>query len=309
MANLTLNQVVAGYELAAHARKLSEHTILDYLGTFSKFSRFLEDDPDFKSITIEQVREFLANQTTVSKKTVLNYHTGLSALWTWAVKEKLADFNPLENVKRPRPEQRVIEPFTEQQIRLMLNSASQSKVYSRPGKKPCTNTQPDAIRNRAIILLLLDTGIRAQELCDLRIRDVDLREQFIKPFGKMSKERIIPISARTAQSIWKYLASERKDALVDKPLFVTGNNKPLQRDQLYKRLKTLADRCGIQDVHPHRFRHTFAINYLRNGGDIYTLQKILGHTTLDMVKNYLAIAETDIFTAHRRASPVDQWCL
>jgi integrase/recombinase XerD len=78
---------------------------------------------------------------------------------------------------------------------------------------------------------------------------------------------------------------------------------------LQKILRKIGNRGGVSNVHPHRFRHTFAIQYLRNSGDPYTLQALLGHSSLDMVKNYLRIAQIDIDTAHRRASPVDNWRL
>ena len=102
---------------------------------------------------------FLAAQT-VSKKTILNYHIGLSALWTWAVNEGLTDQHILHQVERAKPEKRSISPYSEEDIKAMLASLSHSRCYSVPRKGETANSLPNAERNRAIILVLLDTGVR-----------------------------------------------------------------------------------------------------------------------------------------------------
>ena len=78
----------------------------------------------------------------------------------------------------------------------------------------------------------------------------------------------------------------------------------MDRHRLLKQLQSIGKRAGVDNVHPHRFRHTFAISFLRNGGNVYTLQMLLGHSTLDMCKKYLNIAQADLESAHRLASPV-----
>ncbi len=82
---------------------------------------------------------------------------------------------------------------------------------------------------------------------------------------------------------------------------------PFTRDNLGNLLKRIGDRAGVSNIHPHRFRHTFAINYLRNGGNVFALQAMLGHTTLDMVKRYLQIMQIDLEREQQKASPVDNW--
>lgn len=296
-----LSTIIEGFTLAQNARRLSEHTLADYSNTFRKFQRFLDGDPLFNEITQTQIESFLASQTDLSRKTVLNYHTGLSALWTWACAEGFAIQNPLRMIERPKPEQRAIQPFSESDLRALIGAISRSKSYLNHGTAS-SHSLPNQERNRAIILLLLDTGLRADELCQAKIADLDPKNLYLKVFGKGSKERILPICSRTAQALWKYLAA--RTALPSDQLFTTEDGAPLDRHRLFKQLKNIGQRAGIADVHPHRFRHTFAIQFLRNGGNVYTLQMLLGHSTLDMCKKYLNLAQADLQAAHRLASPV-----
>jgi len=327
VTNLTLSQSIEGFLLEKRAQRLSPHTIADYTNAYRKLAAWLDDagtpDPPLASITVDQIRAFLAELGAVpqerpgvaprparplSKKTILNIHTALSALWTWARAEGLAERHIIHDVPRPKPEQRAIEPFTRDQIRDLLDACERSRPYSRPGKRTSDHARPTALRDKAIVYLLLDTGLRASELTALRCYDLDLKNQHVKVMGKGSKERILPISPRTAKTLWRYLASD-PDRTEGDPLFTSRLGRAYTPNGLLQMIRRLGDRAGVPHAHPHRFRHTFAITFLRNGGHVYALQRILGHSTLDMVRRYLAIAQADVDQAHHTASPVSNWRL
>jgi integrase/recombinase XerD len=93
------------------------------------------------------------------------------------------------------------------------------------------------------------------------------------------------------------------------PLFIGKFGRPFNRDALRQVIKALGDKAGVNRIYPHRFRHTFAINYLRGNGDLFSLQILLGHSMLGMVKHYARLAEVDVERAHALASPADNWRL
>jgi site-specific recombinase XerD len=306
-STIPFSKAIAGYLLAAEARHLSPNTLRDYCTTFQKFQDFLGDDIPIARINAHDVEAFLGSLK-LSKKTILNYHVGLSALWTWALAEDLVASHIVQRVERSRPEKRAVVPFTEDDIRALLSVITTTRPYTRPGKRESTHSVPNAERNRAIILLLLDTGIRSSELCGLRVINTDLKNRRIRVMGKGSKERSIPFCARTGQALWRYLQTRKEDR-ADDFLFTTILGNPLDPDRMLKLLYSIGERAGVTDVHPHRFRHTFAINFLRNGGDPWSLQMMLGHSTMEMVKTYLSIAQADLDKSHKLASPVDNWRL
>lgn len=302
------SKVIEGYLMSLGARHLSQHTIDDYTRTLDKFTLFLGEDLPIDQINVRDIERFLASNDKLSNKSILNQYIGLSGLWTWLVKEEIVKENIVRKITPPKPLKKEVVPLTEQEVKAILSALNRSRVYVRQGQN-VDHSLGSFERNRAIILLMLDTGVRASELCDLKIEDVDNRNHriFVRQ-GKGMKERYLPFSPRTGQMIWRYLAT-RNGAQPSDPLFVGRLNRALTRTKLAEMFSGIGRRAGVTNVHPHRFRHTFAIQYLRNGGNAYTLQHMLGHSTLETVKIYLKLAQVDVDSMHRKASPVDNWRL
>ena len=308
MKPIPFSKAVEGFWLSLGARHLSQHTIDDYSRTISKFAAFLGEDIPITDITPQHVETWLASLTTLSNKSLLNHFIGLSSFWTWLTKEEIVPVHILRKLTPPKAERKEVVPFTEAEVKALMAALNKSKIYFRQGR-PIDHALNSFERNRAILLLMLDTGVRASELCDLKVEDVDNRNNriFVRK-GKGMKERLLPFSPRTGQMIWRYLAS-RKDARPQDPLFASKLNRSMNRTKLSEMFRSIGTRAGVPHTHPHRFRHTFAIQYLRNGGNAYTLQAMLGHSTLETVRIYLKLAQLDIDLVHRRASPVDNWRL
>lgn len=301
-----LEQSIKEFFEFKRVQRLSETTLNDYQGILNKFAAYIGDEKTISDIDKKDIISYFA-LLHVSKKRAKNIFFALSSLWTWACSEGLCREHVLRGLKPPSPEKRVVTPLEQREVEALLASVQSSLQYERPGKRACRNRLPEvsALRDRAILLFLLDTGVRASELCNLRIKDIGVLGAYI--FGKGAKERVTPLSETTREAIRVYL-----DTRSTKPndyLFITSRKTRMTRDALRQLIERIARRAGVSRAHPHRFRHTFAINFLRNDGDSFALQAILGHETLDMVKRYLAIAKTDIQRAHAKASPVTRWGL
>jgi integrase/recombinase XerD len=307
--SVTLSQAIEGAVLAAHARRLSQNTIHEYSHYYRKLLAFYAPaDPAFTSIDRVQLEQFINSLTSLSSKSVSNVRISLLSLYRWAVSFGLTDINVAHQLDAVKFETRAVHPLSKSDVQAMLHAVEKSRPYTRPGKQTCSHTPTQYLRNKAIIFLLLDTGLRSAELCDLRIKHTDKRNLRLKVFGKGSKERIVPFSSTTALHLWRYLAT-RSDLVDDDFLFTTTGDRALNTTNLHHALKLIGERAGVANVHPHRFRHTFAINYLKNGGNVYSLKEILGHASLKMCLHYLEISQADVEANYRPASPVKNWGL
>jgi integrase/recombinase XerD len=297
---MLLNDAIAGYWLEKQI-DLSPHTIRDYTTTFNRFCAFLGDVP-FQGITADDIRRFLAHvqsEHDLGRKTIANHWIALSSLWSWAEIEHDLKHIIRGKVKRPRYTQQPIEPLELEEIRELVNAATYTVTYTTRGGNVAKNRKPLALRDIAIVYTLVDSGVRASELCDLQIRDYDQRRGRLHVrHGKNDKSRFVPLGHTSRSAIENYLATRRKRGPAD-PLFATRTGTHLDRNNLGNLLEKIGKAAGVYRCNPHRFRHTMAINFLRAGGNVFLLQELLGHATLEMVQRYAKIVERDISTAAR----------
>ena len=157
-------------------------------------------------------------------------------------------------------------------------------------------------RLHLLTLLLLDTGCRITEALTLRSRDVDMENLLITLDGKGRKQRIVPFSYGLRKALHRFV--DDFDRKPDFLLFATMKNTRVSRMTALRGVKILCKRLGFNPPARtlHAFRHTFAINYLRKGGSVFHLQKVLGHSTLEMTRRYANLVTTDLQAVHERVS-------
>ncbi len=313
---ISLNRAIEGFLLHKRASGRSPHTIRNYRIQLQRLSEWLKD-PSLDEVASKDLEAFFVflqeeyrirrvgqleiSPRSLSSKTCKNAWGALSVFWRWASKEFGID-NPFE-VAPVKHHSKPIQPFSREEVQHLLRTCEETEAGAK---------RPTLKRDRAIILTLLDTGIRVSELTGADIGDLDLEAGRLLVTGKGSKSRYVYLGRLSKKAIWRYLAERfpNKEPPSDEPLFVHMNGiHRLTRHGVRSQLRALGQRAGIKGVYPHRFRHTFAIEFVRNGGDIFTLQQLLGHSSLDMVRRYVALAEMDMEGAHRRASPADNWRL
>ncbi|GCE05094.1 tyrosine-type recombinase/integrase [Dictyobacter aurantiacus] len=295
---MKLTDAVKGY-LLSRKMNCSDKTVEWYRQKLAHFCMVLQQEYEvtmLDEVTVTHLRLFVElmkgtkanannpnkptkDDTTVSDLTVKGYVQVIKGFFNWCVKEELITKNPVLKLENPKVGKYVIKTFSSDQVRMMLEA--------------CNTHTMIGFRDYTIILLLLDTGIRVSELCGLTLDRVYLEvmnDAFIKVLGKGRKEREVGVSSDVAQYLWKYIHQHRH-AKDDKnqTLFINLFGENLTIYGVEQMLEEVEKRAGITGVRvsPHTFRHTFARMFLENGGEVYKLSLILGHSSVLVTENYL----------------------
>ena len=310
----TLEHLIAGYQLCATTEGKSPNAIAIVTNSVSYFQGFLISQgisTDVTQISQYELRAFILHlrqkrcfsnhrfnhvqDRGLSGHTINCYLRSLRIFFSWLVSEGIIEANPFSRVKIPRPSRKVIPTFSDSQIQQLLDAVD-------------TRTT-EGYRDYTIILILLDTGIRVSELCYLKLDDAWLEDGMLKILGKGNKERLIPIGKQVQRRLWRYINRYRPEPAMPSCnlLFLTREGRPLTKDRVEKILTRYGRKAGLTGVRcsPHTLRHSAAVRFLRNGGDVFSLQRLLGHASLEMTRRYCELADIDVKRAHTIASPVD----
>lgn len=219
----------------------------------------------------------------------------LRAFFSWAVREGFLDEHPTRYVRTPKVPSLAMPFFTNEEVVRLLEAIKRST--------------PTGKRNHTMALILLDTGVRVSELVNLEMKDLHLQQGYFKTIGKGSRERMVPLGRKSRRTLVDYVRKHRPlPALsgLDR-VFLTRKGYPLRPDYVYKIISGACKEAGIRGkrLGPHTCRHTFARNFLLNGGDLITLQRILGHSSLEVVKLYVHLDTTALLAQQEKYSPMD----
>ncbi len=306
---MTLAEVIHGFFIVRR-RRLAETTKTNYQYAFRRLGNYFGEGRDFASITSLDMDEYIDHlrDDGLSDRSVFDNISICSALWTFAEKEfKLP--HVVREIAKPEYTDKQIIPFAEGEVKAILKAAEWTMEWSTVKGKAVRSHRATWRRDIALLMLLLDTGLRITEACSLMVGDYQQETgRLVVRHGKGNKERTVFLGDTAQRTMWRYLMSRNRLKPAD-PIFVTRNNKSLHRTYTFHLLQRIGDNADVTNVHPHRFRHTFAIQFLRNGGNIFELQRILGHAELDTVKIYLNLAQVDIERAQKANSPADNWRL
>ena len=230
--------------------------------------------------------------------TVQTYHKPIRTLFNWMASEGSIEDSPMERIPVTIVRANQIQPFTSEQVAAVLRAAERSRHRRR---------------DVASVLMLFDTGLPASEICALKMKDVDLETRRVSLIGKGGKARTVPFGRDAMKALWQYLREDKRDEVraPNDPVFISDRGthaaKPMTRNRLFQLVQRVDVAAGIKGTRcsPHTFRHSFAMRFLRNGGNTFSLKGMLGHSALYMTNRYVALAQADIENQHRQFSPAD----
>lgn len=298
--DLTMIEMFERFITFKKSEGIAERTIRDYFNHFQYFCDFTNGDLSKREITSDLLTEYLnymIHDRGFKPMTVNVRIRSLRVFIRYSFLEGWIDKPVHEKFKPIKVEEDTIESLTPVELKSLFAAID--------------NTRYVGLRDRAMLYVLLDTMCRSQELITMKRSNVDIKAgQILLEAGdtKTRKFRYVPISSKTQKILKEYMLETSDFEDEEDILWFTYDGRNMSSNHLRQRMRELGEIAGIKGkrVSPHTLRHTGALLYTLNGGDPFSLQKILGHTTMDMVRKYIQMTNANVKSQHNLFSPLNQ---
>jgi len=298
---MTLQDALVAYKTYARAEGKSPKTVAWVVSSVGYFAEFLgPEQQDISTITGNDLRRFIialqgkpkfANhpynkpqQAKLSSQSIETYCRAIKAFFGFLKREGFIENNAMAKVKMPKVPETVIPTFSEKEIEKLLAQADKSSN--------------EGFRDYCLLLIFIDTGIRLSELAYLKTDDIDYEQNLFRVMGKGRKERFVPFGRRVAKALMKYQLKCRPEPIGTENFWLRRDGQPLLPKRIEKLISAYGKKAGLKRCYAHKLRHTSSVMYLRNGGDVFSLQKKLGHRSLEMTRRYSNLADSDVRRQH-----------
>ena len=306
---ITIAEGLQAYRIYAQAAGRSPATISWINNGVKLFMEFLGDEPKYCSeVTASDLRRFIieygqrhayqkhpfskTKKTLVKAISIQTYVRAIKAFFSYLESDDLIKENVILKVKKPKAPVIAVPTFTQQEIERLLKAPNRQRK--------------SGFRDYALILTFIDTNARLSELCNLDEKDVDLENGYLRLMGKGGKERFTPIGFRLCRILMKYKLKYRPQPLGTEAFWLTQTGQRIKPNRVEFLIRSYGKQVGLERCYPHKLRHTASILFLRNGGDPFSLQKKLGHSSLQMTRHYCNLADTDVKRQHMKFGVVDK---
>ena len=298
---MIFSDAIKEFELDCKIRHLSPKTIDNYRKQLRYLERFLASELSItmiKDVKASHVKRFLSAMDDAGRKPqyINDLLKVFKTFFTYLESEGHIESSPVKRIKNMRLPKLKLRTFTEKNILDMIHYYNGRSFID--------------IRNQAMIAMLFDTGARLSEVMELV--ETQIHEESITIFGKGAKERVVPVSPFLSKAFLRYsMARESyfQGMLHDKEFFLSRTGKKLTAEAVAKMLKKAAEAVGVSDdirVSPHTCRHTFAHLNLKNGIDLYTLSRLLGHESVSITQRYLdGITDENVIRIARKSGVLE----
>jgi integrase/recombinase XerC len=282
-----------------HEKRYSPHTTTSYETDLEQFHDFLKDQYDIseaRDASHAMIRSWIVHllESGISPRSVNRKITTLKTYYRFMIREKLVDENPMSRILSPKTSSRLPAFVEEDNMRLLLEEVDFGEGF-------------EAVRDRMIIEMLYDTGMRLSELIGIRESDIDAGRGTIKVTGKRNKERLIPFTSRMRGRIEEYRDAKKRHFTgrdIPAEFFITSKGEKLYPKLVYRVVNNyLTKVTTISKKSPHVIRHTFATHMLNHGADLNAIKEILGHANLSATQVYTHNTIEKLKTAYKQAHP------